>query len=249
MIYRDFASLYATGDFPQFSVRVAELLPALFEQYNIQPDTILDLACGEGSFAIAMAKQGFKVTGVDISTEMLDFACKKAQVENVQVSFLEMDIRQLDLNATFDLVTCWFDSLNYLLTLEDLEATFTRTVQHLNLGGFFMFDMNTIHWLTTLAKRHSVTLERETEDIFQVHRHSYDEDSHIATFKITGFVKDNDTWVRRVDETHQERGYTLEEIRLCLNKAGLREVACWNSLEERLPIAPDSKRVWFITQK
>jgi ubiquinone/menaquinone biosynthesis C-methylase UbiE len=248
-MYRGFARLYTDGDFPQFSTRIAEFLPAIFEEYHIRPKTILDLACGEGSFAVAMAKQGFQVTGVDQSPDMLNFARKKAQSKRLTIPLFEMDIRKLALDTSFDVVTCWFDSLNYLLNLDDLETTFIKTAQHLNPNGFFFFDMNTVHWLTTLAERYAVTLERETEDIFQVHRHSFDEDTRIATFEITGFIKDNDCWKRHVDETHHERGYTLDEIRACLNKAGLTELACYETLEERLPYTSNSKRVWFITKK
>jgi 2-polyprenyl-3-methyl-5-hydroxy-6-metoxy-1,4-benzoquinol methylase len=249
MIYREFAHLYATGEYPRFSKQIAKLLPSILKEYQFQPNTILDIACGEGTFAVEMAKQGYSVTGVDQSPEMLTFARNQAEVHNLAITFLEMDIRGLKINVTFDLVTCWFDSLNYLLVLDELETTFTRVFQHLNPGGFFIFDLNTIHWLTTLAERHKAVIERETEDIYQVHQHSFNEETQIATFKLTGFLKENDRWIRRVDEIHHERGYTLDEIRSCVKKAGLKEVACYSNLEERQPIAPDSKRMWFVTRK
>ena len=249
MIYRDFARLYALGEYHKFSARMAELLPSVLDQFQFEPANILDIACGEGTFAVAMSKQGIDIMGVDQSKEMLTIARKKAQVENVKVRFLQMDMRQLELTTTFDLVTCWFDSLNYLLTTNDLEQTFTGVIRHLNPGGFFIFDMNTIFWLTNLAKKYPTLIEKDTSDIFQVHHHSYDVDTHIATFQLTGFLKNDDCWTRQVDETHHERGYTLDEIRECLTKAGLTERAAWGNLEARLPIAPNSKRIWIITQK
>lgn len=249
MIYREFAQLYASGDFPEFSTYMAQLLPSVLKQYHIQPTTILDVACGEGTFAVLMTKQGYKVTGIDQSPEMLTLARKKAQAENLIISFHEMDMRHLKLQATFDLATCWYDSLNYILTLDDLEATFTGIAQHLNADGYFIFDLNTIHWLTTLAQRYAVRVERETNDIFQVHRHSYDKNTRIAVFHIIGFLKENDCWIRCVDEHHQQRGYTLDEIRQCLETAGFTEIACWGNLEERFPIAAYSKRVWFLVKK
>ncbi len=249
MIYREFARLYTLGDFPEFSTYMGQLLPSILEQYHLQPTTILDVACGEGTFAVMMAKQGYKVTGIDQSPEMLIIARKKAQAENIALSFHEMDMRHLKLQTTFDLVTCWYDSLNYILTLDDIETTFTSVSQHMNPDGRFIFDLNTIHWLRTLAQRYAVRVERETNDIFQVHRHSYDENSRIAVFHIVGFLKENDCWIRRVDEHHHQRGYTLDEIRRCLKKAGLAEIACWGNLEERLPVAANSKRMWFLVKK
>jgi len=248
-IYRKFAQLYANGDYPQYSARIAAIFPDVITFLKMQPHSLLDLACGEGTFAVAMAKQDFMVTGVDQSPEMIELARKKAAQEGVQVSFLQGDMRNLDFSSTFDVVTCWFDSLNYLLELDDLTATFRGVVKALSPNGLFIFDMNTIYWLATLAQRYPCTVERETDTIFQVHRHSYNFETNIGTFHITGFIQEGHRWLRRVDETHKERGYTLEEVRTVLKKSGLREVACWENLERQTPLTEQSKRVFFVTQK
>lgn len=52
-----------------------------------------------------------------------------------------------------------------------------------------------------------------------------------------------------MDEEHRERGYTLAEIRQCLKGAGLRELACWGSLQDMSKPKPDSERVWFVMRK
>lgn len=248
-IYSDFATLYASGDYPEYSAQIAKLLPSIFQKIGLRPHKILDLACGEGTFAVAMAKHAFKVTGVDQSPEMLALARQKAKTEKVHVHFLQMDIRQLKMEMKFDLVTCWFDSLNYITDYADLKSTFQGIAAVMKPGGMLIFDMNTIYWLVTLAQRHSCVVERETANIFQVHRHSYDFETCIATFHITGFVKENDRWLRRIDEIHKERGYTLDEIRSCLRAAQLSELACWEDLEKQTPLTPQSRRVYFICKK
>ncbi len=123
-IYERFAYFYVKGTYPQYSERMVELLPAVLERFGAKPQTILDIACGEGTFAVAMAKKGLQVTGVDLSPQMLQFARKRAEQENVKVEFILQDMRSLTFEERFDLATCWFDSLNYLLELEDLERTF-----------------------------------------------------------------------------------------------------------------------------
>lgn len=248
-IYNEFAAIYAAGAYPQFSRQMAAVIPSLLTALKSQPKTLLDIACGEGTFAIAMAQQGFDVTGIDQSSEMLSIAKRKAKRHVRKAVFQRMDMRNLELQETFDLITCWFDSLNYLLTNKDLETTFKGVHAHLNSGGFFIFDMNTIFWLKTLADRYAVVIEKETNDIFQVHRHTFDEEKSIAAFHLIAFLKENDCWHRRVDETHYERGYTIEEIRSCLDNAKLTEVDCYGNLEERHPYTPQSKRVWFIAKK
>jgi hypothetical protein len=113
----------------------------------------------------------------------------------------------------------------------------------------FIFDLNTIYWLVTLAQRYPCTVQRETDTIFQVHRHSFNFETNIGTFHITGFIKDNGRWLRRVDETHKERGYTLEQIRQTIIESGLQEMACWESLEHQTPLTPESRRFFFVTKK
>ncbi len=248
-IYQDFAHLYTSGKYPQYSGEMANLLPPILQKMKLKPKTLLDVACGEGTFAIAMANYGLSVTGIDQSEEMLNIAKEKARQANVQIEFIQMDMRQLNLPQSYDVVTCWYDSLNYLLTNKELQTTFSGIEQVLQTGGLFIFDMNTIHWLTTLAQRHPVTIERDINDVFQVHQHSFDYEQNIATFHLIGFVKENGSWVRLVDEIHKERGYTLEEIQACLQTAGLTEIACLGSLEKQTPVTKDSPRVYFITKK
>lgn len=247
-IYAKFAQFYAKGPYPEFSKRVAELLPGILERFGAKPRTILDLACGEGTFAVLMAQKGFKVTGVDASSQMLHFAKGKAKEAGVEVRFINQDMRSLSLTEKFDLVTCWYDSLNYLLDYDDLVKTFANVAQVLNPGGLFVFDMNTRYGLVVGWQRYPAYVEQDSERFFEIHRASYDYEHNIATTRITGFVKEGELW-RRMDEEHKERGYSLEEIRSALRRAGLEELACWGSLQEMTPPKPESGRVWFVVKQ
>jgi ubiquinone/menaquinone biosynthesis C-methylase UbiE len=247
-IYEKFAYFYTKGPYPQYSERMAELFPSVLERFGVRPQMLLDLACGEGSFAVAMAKKGFKVTGIDLSPHILQLARERAEKESVSVEFLLQDMRSLPFVERFDLVTCWYDSLNYLLELENLEKTFAGVHRALKRGGLFIFDMNTIYGLAVNWQRHPCNVQQDTSELFEIHRPGYDFEKNIATLKITGFVKEGDGWTR-IDEEHKERGYSLEEIKQSLKKTGLQELACWGSMQEMSEPKPDSGRVWFITQK
>lgn len=253
-IYARFAYFYAKGPYPQYSEGMAELLPAALERFDAQPQTILDIACGEGTFAVAMAKKGFQVTGVDLSPQMLQFARERAEDQNVNVEFVLQDMRYLSFEenavstSEFDLATCWFDSLNYLLVLEDLEKTFVGVYRALKKAGLFIFDMNTAYGLAVSWPRLPCYVQQDTPGLFEVHRPSYDLEKNIATMKVTGFVKEGNRWTR-MDEEHKERGYTLKDIRQCLQKAGFQELACWDSLQEMSEPKLESGRVWFVMQK
>jgi ubiquinone/menaquinone biosynthesis C-methylase UbiE len=247
-IYDGFAYFYAKGPYLGYSERMAELLPAVLERFDAKPQAVLDIACGEGTFAVAIAKKGFRMTGVDQSSQMLQFARERAERENVDVEFLLQDMRSLSFEKRFDLVTCWFDSMNYLLELEDLTKTFAGVYRALREAGLFIFDMNTIYGLAVDWQRYHCYVQQDTPELFEIHFPSYDLEKNIAIMRITGFVKEGDGWTR-MDEVHKERGYTLEDIRQCLKEVGFQELACWGNLQEMSEPKPDSGRVWLVMQK
>ena len=246
--FDSFAYFYTKGPYPQYSERMVELLPNVLARFDARPQTILDIACGEGTFAVAMAKKGLRVTGVDRSPQMLEFARERAERENAEVEFLRQDMRSLSLDERFDLVTCWFDSLNYILELEGIQKTFAGVYRALKKAGLFVFDMNTIYGLAVDWQREPCYVQQNSPEFFEIHFPSYDFEKHIATTSILGFAKAGDGWVR-MDEEHKERGYTLEEIRQCSQAVGFQELACWGSLEVMSEPRPHSGRVWFVMQK
>jgi SAM-dependent methyltransferase len=246
-VYKDFAHIYSKGPWDQFSRAMAESLPQVLERFDKTPKTVLDLACGEGTFAVEMAKSGFLVTGVDLSPQMLELARAKAESEGVQVDFLHQDICSLSVEGDFDLVTCWYDSLNYILDIGNLEKAFANARHALKGNGLFVFDMNTIYGLAVNWQRYPAVVQIDTDDLFLVSRPGYDFETNTATVNFTGFVKRGDSW-HRTDELHKERGYSLDEIRHCLAQAKLRELACWGNLREMSEPDPGSGRLWFVAE-
>ena len=247
-IYEEFAHFYAMGKWPEYSARMAELLPGVLEHFHVQPHTLLDLACGEGTFAVAMAKLGLLVTGVDLSPQMLGLAREKAERENVSVELCLQDMRSLEFEDRFDMVTCWFDSLNYVLELEDMEKTFAGVSRALKKGGLFVFDVNTIYGLAVGWDKHPCYVQVDTPDMFSICCPHYDFENKTSTLRVIGFDREGDKWTR-MDEEHKERGYTSREIRQCLERAGLHELACWATLEEMSEPQPSTERVWFVIRK
>ena len=139
----DFAEVYSKYGYNEFSARVAELLPRVLTMLRVTPVQVLDLSCGEGTFAVKMAEKGYRTAGVDRSPSMLRLARREAREARVNVRFTESDVRSLRFHEEFDLVTSWYDSLNYLLRLNDLKKAFAGAFRALRPGGFFLFDMNT----------------------------------------------------------------------------------------------------------
>jgi SAM-dependent methyltransferase len=247
-IYGKFAEIYSRSSYPDFSTKMAELLPGVLERLAFEPQSILDVACGEGAFAVAMAARGYAVTGVDISDRMLAYARERVSHSGSSVDFVRGDMRALHFDAAFDLATCWFDSLNYVVAPDDLRSTLEGVHRALRQDGLFIFDMNTIYGLAVTWREYPVWIQHDEDNMFEVHRAEYDFESNIAVMRITGFVKDGPAW-RRIDEEHRERAYSQGEIRKLLASAGFQVLACWGSFSDMSEATPESGRVWYVAKK
>ncbi len=94
--YDRFAKIYAESHYPNLSQSVADIFPTVMQEYKIPSNgskKLLDVACGEGSFAVAMANKGWNVTGIDQSEEMLRLAKHRASQTKVKINFLNQDMR------------------------------------------------------------------------------------------------------------------------------------------------------------
>src|SRR5689334_3318427 len=71
---------------------------------------VLDLACGPGRHSVAFARRGFRVTGVDRSPFLLERARANARDADVDVEWIESDMRDFRRPDAFDLAICLFTS-------------------------------------------------------------------------------------------------------------------------------------------
>jgi SAM-dependent methyltransferase len=248
-IYDQFAYAYQRGPYLRFSQNLVEsVLPDYLTEIGVKPSHLLDMACGEGSLAVGMAKLGYQVTGIDQSQRMIALAKERASKEGVDVTFFVEDMRSLPYQGKFSLVTCFFDSLNYLLTIRDLQEAFKGAYRALRPGGFFIFDMNTIYGLAVDWMREETYIQNESQDFIEIHRQSYDYENQIATMDVTVFSQQGTLW-ERMDETHRERGYPIADIQFLLNETGFMITGMYGNLKKRTEVQTTSPRVWFTARK
>jgi len=102
---------------------------------------VLDVCCGTGRHAIALAKKGAKVTGIDISSKYLKAARADAKKAGVKVDFVRADARDFSVKDGFDAAICMFTSLGYSLDRKDDLKTVKSVRRALRPGGRFFLDM------------------------------------------------------------------------------------------------------------
>ena len=101
---------------------------------------ILDVGCGAGFFSVLLAKEGHRVTGVDLTPDMIENAKILAAEENADCEFIVMDAENVDFpDGTFDVVI----SRNLTWTLPHVRRAYRDWVRVLKKGGVLLnFDAN-----------------------------------------------------------------------------------------------------------
>lgn len=102
---------------------------------------ILELGCGTGHKLIPIASDGHSCVGLDLSSDMLAEARRKAEERGVVVEWLRGDMTAFDLGRTFDLVFIAGNSLLHLHEVDDLVSCFRSVRRHLAPGGRLVFDV------------------------------------------------------------------------------------------------------------
>jgi len=126
--------------------RAFDHLRAVFEElerrHRIPLTSAADIGCGTGTFVAYLRARGVRpVWGVDRSPHMLSRALAKNRANGAR--FLLQDLRALRLPHQVALLTCQFDTLNYLLVPTELRTAFRDFARSLQPGGHTVFDMVT----------------------------------------------------------------------------------------------------------
>jgi SAM-dependent methyltransferase len=209
---RDFAAAY-NDKWAFWGPKMWPFLSKLVARRKRDARSWLDLCCGTGSLLKFVCEHGFEAVGLDLSRHQLSHARKNAP----RAKLVRADVRDFSMGRRFDVITCLFDSLNYLLTKKDLSRAFRNARRHLVEGGLFAFDMNTLDGIRA-QWQHTMVLRGPHRTI--INETSFDEKRGLGHCRITGFVKQGRLY-RRFEEEHIERGYTADEIEGLLTRAGL----------------------------
>ena len=106
--------------------RVVAFYHEILRREGVRPRTAVDLACGTGSVALILARNGIRTIGVDMSEEMLTVACSKAQELEQAPLFICQKLQELYLPRGVDLAVCALDSLDYITEPEHCRQATSR---------------------------------------------------------------------------------------------------------------------------
>ena len=224
--------------------KIAQYVLRVCKRHGCKPSSVLDLACGTGSLAILLAKQGLSVLGADCSEQMLTQAsAKSAGMDNAPYWILQK-MQHLRLPQPVDAVCCCLDSVNYVTRPADLQQAFRRVFDALTPGGVFVFDINTPEKLQGLDGQ--VFLD-ENETTYCVWRAEFSLKKRLCRYGIDLFRRDGALW-RRSREEHTEYAYTAGELTQYLTAAGFSSVSVYGDRTLRAP-EEHALRIYFAAKK
>ncbi len=227
-------------EWSSFAERFAPMIDSLIARHVGDRAFVLDVACGMGTLAIALARRGHTVHGIDHSEAMTERA--RACAAGVHgVSFSVGDMRGPFAGGPaergFDAATCTFDSINYLTSLDDVLAMMRAVAGALSADGLFVFDSNTERMYRTSEDG---VYEYDLDGEVFYRETCYDRRAGQAT---TVFSFDDGAI-----EVHRQRPYGLEDLEPLLVRSGFRVLETYSGIAFE-PFVDDCDRVVVVASK
>jgi SAM-dependent methyltransferase len=203
-------------------------------------DRLLDVPCGTGRLSIPLAKQGFDVTGVDLSPDLLGDARAAANDKSLRAHFDHRDMRDLPWEDHFDGAFCFGNSFSYLG--EDGNRDFLNAVFHaLKPGG--RFALETRFAAECLFQQAIPKRWYPLDDMFFLHDTAFDPATAEQTstyMMIRGGAVEKKTAVYNV--------YLSRDLVRLFAAAGFVDIQTFGSLSHE-PFRVGSAGLWIICRK
>lgn len=213
-----------------------EYLHLVHAYAGVRPRSILDVCCGTGTMAATLQAEGYDVVGFDKSERMIEIARTKPGPE-----FLVADATDFGLGRTFDAAYSFFDSLNYIVTLEGLQRAVQHVCAHLKSGGTFLFDLNTAY-----AFEHRMFDQRERSRKAKVTydwKGEYDPETRLIHVSMDFQVSGKD-----YREVHVQRAHSSEEVVVAMAGAGFSQIEVFDGFTLNPP-TKKSDRLHYLGRK
>jgi SAM-dependent methyltransferase len=238
--YDDIAGMYHAFWADWYLPAATPALENLFFSQVRRGSRVLDVCCGSGHVTKELVSRGYLVTGVDLSASLI----VEARKELPEAEFHVQDARALSLDLRFAAALSTFDSLNHILSIEELRRVFMGVRKHLTDRGRFVFDMNDEQayfmdlrqWAANVAEG-SVGLVRGT----------YDAAEKIASTELIWFKKEDasELWTQKRSVV-QQRCYVPTEILAALSESGFRSVEAISAADAGVTSDLGIGRIFYV---
>ena len=214
------------------------------KKFGIEDGLMLELGCGTGTLTEMFDANGFDMIGVDNSEEMLAEAVEKREQSGRSILYLNQDMREFELYGTVRAVISLCDTMNYLTEYDDLVNVCRLVNNYLDPNGIFLFDLKTDHYFKSIGCQSFCDADEEVSFIWD---NDYDEEKRINSYALTLFVQEEDNRYERFDEYHEQRAFSIDEVRCAIEESGMIFLAAID--KNGAPATKDTDRVYIIARE
>lgn len=219
MIYQKFAKFYDE----LFDETMYDKWLSYVKDNVTKDESIMDMACGTGRLLSFLSDEGYQVSGMDLSDDMLTLADERLRDKENKVELIQGDMTDLSDLPNFNVITCFDDSLCYLPDLETLQTTFENVLNHLSDNGTFLFDVITPYQTDVVYPGYMYNYH-DDENAFQWQSYIGEFD-HSVEHDLVFFTYNEDIDAYdQFSETHFERTYELQTYLNLLKKVGFSSI-------------------------
>jgi SAM-dependent methyltransferase len=205
---------------------VPEAVDAVLKFSGLSPGgRVLDVCCGVGRHSIELARRGFAVTGVDLTSAYLEAARETAEAAGLSPEWIKADARSFSREGCFDLCINLFTSFGYFATRDEDLLMLKNCARNLSPGGCFILE--------TVGKEIAARDFIRSEEFLRAGWNVRTE------YEIIGdWEAEKNRWILRDGETCVDRSFVLRlysgyEMRKCLEQAGFRSIEIFGGLDGR----------------
>lgn len=221
----------------------AAYVDRLLKKYGRSVIKVLDASCGTGSFLLEFYKPDFKLSGFDYTAEMVARARQQAEKKGLSIPFWCGDMTEFAVKQPQDAIVCLYDSINYLLSIDNCRKFYQACFENLASDGLLIFDICT-EWnsITNFQNYH----DTEKLDSSSIVRKSYYDPEmriHSNDFKLI-FAGEPFVYY----EHHRQKIFYIDEIKASIPTAQFEILAVLDGFTEREG-TEESERVHFVLRK
>ena len=214
------------------------------KKFGIEDGLMLELGCGTGTLTEMFDAKGFDMIGVHNSEEMLAEAVEKREQSGRSILYLNQDMREFELYGTVRAVISLCDTMNYLTEYDDLVNVCRLVNNYLDPNGIFLFDLKTDHYFKSIGCQSFCDADEEVSFIWD---NDYDKEKRINSYALTLFVQEEDNRYERFDEYHEQRAFSIDEVRCAIEESGMIFLAAID--KNGAPATKDTDRVYIIARE
>lgn len=227
-----------------------KFLADFFRKYHCR--SVIDIGCGTGNHALRLSKMGYQVTGVDVSSTMLEIA--KAKDKEAKIKFIKGDMKKLEKvvpkGQRFDAAICLGQVFSHLMTNKDVQALLNRLHKILKQNGLFVFSARNAkkineEYLNKLRLDHMINEEKLQLLILTYNTRDL-QDSNIIVWNPIYLIKQNSKVDLQIRE-HKLRWFKFSTLKKIITENGFKIVAIYSGPMKEKFKEEEHTDMWFVT--